>query len=280
MRELFASEISECVARLCVEANTRLSSDVEAALRFSRENENWPAAKGILSDLCENLDIARSTGLPICQDTGLVTVFVELGQDVHVTGGDFESAVNEGVRRGYAEGHLRKSVVSDPLERVNTGDNTPACIDLCMVPGEHVKITVSPKGAGSENMCRVKMLTPAAGEQGVRDFVLESVKDAGGNPCPPVVVGVGIGGGFDSVARLARRALLRELTSENPVERYAKMERELLDAINATGIGPQGLGGKTTALAVLVEAAPTHIAMLPCAVCICCHADRHATEVL
>ena len=184
------------------------------------------------------------------------------------------------MRRGYAEGHLRKSVVSDPLERVNTGDNTPACIDLRMVPGEHVKITVSPKGAGSENMCRVKMLTPAAGEQGVRDFVLESVKDAGGNPCPPVVVGVGIGGGFDSVARLARRPLLRELTSENPVERYAKMERELLYAINATGIGPQGLGGKTTALAVLIEAAPTHIAMLPCAVCICCHADRHATEVL
>ena len=280
MRELFAEELTACVARLCVEANTRLPSDAEAALRSACENASWPGAKGILSDLCSNLDTARSTGLPICQDTGLVTVFAELGQDVHITGGDFESAVQEGVRRGYAEGCLRKSVVADPLRRVNTGDNTPANIAVRIVPGESVRITVSPKGAGSENMCRVKMLTPAAGEAGVREFVLDTVKSAGGNPCPPIVVGVGIGGGFDSVARLARRALLRPVGSENPDVYYAGMERSLLSEINATGIGPQGFGGATTALAVLIESAPTHIAMLPCAVCICCHADRHATEVL
>ena len=188
--------------------------------------------------------------------------------------------MQEGVRRGYAEGYLRKSVVADPLRRVNTGDNTPASIALRLVPGEGVKLTVSPKGAGSENMCRVKMLTPSQGEAGVREFVLDTVRSAGGNPCPPIVVGVGIGGGFDSVARLARRALLRPVGSANVDEYYAAMERELLEDINALGIGPQGLGGRTTALAVMVEAAPTHIAMLPAAVCICCHADRHAEEVL
>ena len=273
MRELHAAEITEAVARLCIQANARLSSDAESALRDACAREPWPGAKGILSDLCANLDLARETGLPICQDTGLVTVFAELGQDVHITGGDFESAVQEGVRRGYAEGYLRKSVVSDPLRRVNTGDNTPAAVCVRIVPGEHVKLTVSPKGAGSENMCRVKMLTPAMGEAGVREFVLETVRAAGGNPCPPIVVGVGIGGGFDSVAALARRALLRPLDSANGDEFYAAMERELLADINATGIGPP-------ALAVLVEAAPTHIAMLPAAVCICCHADRHAGEVL
>ena len=209
-----------------------------------------------------------------------MTVFIELGQDVHICGGELESAVQEGVRRGYAEGYLRKSVVADPLRRVNTGDNTPANIAVRIVPGEHVKLTVSPKGAGSENMCRVKMLTPSMGEAGVREFVLDTVKRAGGNPCPPIVIGVGIGGGFDSVAGIARRALLRPLGSANPDEYYAAMESSLLNEINATGIGPQGLGGGTTALAVLIEAAPTHIAMLPCAVCICCHADRHAQEVL
>ena len=280
MRELPAGDITESVARLCIEANARLPADAEAALRSAYELESWPGAKGILSDLCANLDAARSTGLPICQDTGLVTVFIELGQDVHICGGELESAVQEGVRRGYAEGYLRKSVVADPLRRVNTGDNTPANIAVRIVPGEHVKLTVSPKGAGSENMCRVKMLTPSMGEAGVREFVLDTVKRAGGNPCPPIVVGVGIGGGFDSVAGIARRALLRPLGSANPDEYYAAMESSLLNEINATGIGPQGLGGGTTALAVLIEAAPTHIAMLPCAVCICCHADRHAQEVL
>ena len=279
MRELHAGAITDCVARLCVEANTRLPSDAEAALREACGSEPWPLAKGMLADLARNLDTARETGLPICQDTGLVTVFAEIGQDVHISG-DFESAVQEGVRRGYAEGYLRKSVVADPLRRVNTGDNTPANIALRLVPGESVRLTVSPKGAGSENMCRVKMLTPAEGEAGVRGFVLDTVRAAGGNPCPPIVVGVGIGGGFDSVARLARRALLRPLGSSNADAYYAAMERELLEEINALGIGPQGLGGRTTALAVMVEAAPTHIAMLPAAVCICCHADRHAEEVL
>ena len=280
MREVSTASITGAVARLCIEANTRLSPDAEGALRAAYEAEPWPGARGILADLCANLDAARDTGLPICQDTGLVTVFAELGQEVHITGGDFESAVQEGVRRGYAEGYLRKSVVADPLRRVNTGDNTPANIAVRIVPGEHVKFTVSPKGAGSENMSRVKMLTPSMGEAGVREFVLDTVKRAGGNPCPPIVIGVGIGGGFDSVAGIARRALLRPLGSANPDEYYAAMESSLLNEINATGIGPQGLGGGTTALAVLIEAAPTHIAMLPCAVCICCHADRHAQEVL
>ncbi len=280
MRELLADEITACAARLCISANSHLPADAEGALRRALERESWPGAKDILADLCTNLDTARSTGLPICQDTGLVTVFIELGQDVHIAGGGLYEAVQEGVRRGYAEGYLRKSVVADPLRRVNTGDNTPAVLDVRIVPGEQMKITVSPKGAGSENMCRVNMLTPSMGEAGVRDFVLDTVKRAGGNPCPPIVVGVGIGGGFDTVARLARRALLRPVESANADEYYANMERSLLSAINATGIGPQGLGGATTALAVMIEAAPTHIAMLPCAVCICCHADRHAEEVL
>ncbi len=280
MRELPAGAITGCVARLCIEANRRLPADAERALRAAAEAEPWPAARAILSDLCRNLDAAAETGLPICQDTGLATVFVELGQDVHISGGDFYSAVQEGVRRGYSAGCLRKSVVSDPLRRVNTGDNTPAAVEVRIVPGERVKITVSPKGAGSENMCRVKMLTPAEGEEGVMAFVLDTLRSAGGNPCPPVVAGVGIGGGFDTVARLARRALLRPVGSENPDAYYAGLERRLLEEINALGTGPQGLGGATTALGVMVEAAPTHIAMLPCAVCICCHADRHAAEVL
>ena len=276
MREISAAAITECVARLCVRANRALPPDAERALRAAAEAEPWPLAKGILSDLAANLDTARETGLPICQDTGLVTVFAELGQDVHISGGDFESAVQEGVRRGYREGCLRKSVVADPLRRVNTGDNTPANIDLRIAPGDRLKITVSPKGAGSENMCRVKMLTPAQGEAGVKDFVLDTVLSAGGNPCPPTVVGVGIGGGFDSVAAIAREALLRPLGESSADPYYAGMERELLERINASGIGPQGLGGRTTALAVHVLARPTHIAMLPAAVCICCHAARHA----
>lgn len=264
------------MARLCIEANTCLPAGAEAALRAAREAEPWPAARGILEDLCSNLDIARATRLPICQDTGLVTVFLELGQDVHISGGGLDEAVQEGVRRGYAEGYLRKSVVRDPLRRVNTGDNTPAALKLHIVPGEGVRITVSPKGAGSENMCRIKMLTPAEGEEGVRRFVVDAVLSAGGNPCPPTVVGVGIGGGFDTVAAIAREALLRPVGEPNADGYYAAMERELLAEINASGLGPQGLGGRTTALAVYIEVRPTHIAMLPAAVCICCHADRHA----
>ena len=276
MRELSAARITEAVARLCIEANTCLPASAEAALRAAREAEPWPAARGILEDLCSNLDIARATRLPICQDTGLVTVFLELGQDVHISGGGLDEAVQEGVRRGYAEGYLRKSVVRDPLRRVNTGDNTPAALKLRIVPGEGVRITVSPKGAGSENMCRIKMLTPAEGEEGVRRFVVDAVLSAGGNPCPPTVVGVGIGGGFDTVAAIAREALLRPVGEPNADGYYAAMERELLAEINASGLGPQGLGGRTTALAVHIEVRPTHIAMLPAAVCICCHADRHA----
>lgn len=280
MRELDCGAITAAVARLCVEANRRLPPEAESALRAAAEAEDWPLARGILDDLARNLDAARETGLPICQDTGLVTVYLELGQDVHVTGGDLNGAVQEGVRRGYAEGYLRKSVVRDPLRRVNTGDNTPAAINLRIVPGEGLKLTVAPKGAGSENMCRVKMLTPASGEAGVREFVLGAVLSAGGNPCPPIVVGVGIGGSFDSVGALAKEALLRPLGETNPDEYYAAMERELLEELNASGLGPQGLGGRTTALAVHINAAPTHIAMLPAAVCISCHAIRHAEVTL
>lgn len=280
MRELDCGEITAAVARLCVEANRRLPPEAERALRGAAEAEDWPLARGILDDLARNLDAARETGLPICQDTGLVTVYMELGQDVHVTGGDLNGAVQEGVRRGYAEGYLRKSVVRDPLRRVNTGDNTPAAINLRIVPGEGLKLTVAPKGAGSENMCRVKMLTPASGEAGVREFVLGAVLSAGGNPCPPTVVGVGIGGSFDSVGALAKEALLRPLGEPNPDEYYAAMERELLEELNTSGLGPQGLGGRTTALAVHINAAPTHIAMLPAAVCISCHAIRHAEVTL
>lgn len=278
MREISAASVTDCVRRLCMKANRFLPPDAEAALRRASASEPWPVAAGILDELCRNLDAARETGLPICQDTGLVTVFAELGEDVRVSG--FEAAVQEGVRRGYAEGYLRKSVVRDPLRRENTGDNTPASIYLRLVPGDKLRLTVAPKGAGSENMCAVKMLTPADGEKGVRDFVLDAVRHAGGKPCPPVVVGVGLGGGFDTVPRLAKEALLRPLDEPNPDGFYAQMERELLEGINATGIGPQGLGGRTTALAVRIKAAPTHIAMLPAAVCLSCHALRHATEVI
>jgi len=278
MREITAAAITDCVRRLCLQANRRLPADAEAALRAAAETEPWPVASGILGELCANLDAARETELPICQDTGLVTVFAELGEGARVE--DFEEAVQEGVRRGYAEGYLRKSVVRDPLRRGNTGDNTPAGICLRLVPGESLRLTVAPKGAGSENMCAVRMLTPAEGEEGVRAFVLETLRRAGGKPCPPVVVGLGLGGSFDSVPRLAKEALLRPLGQPNGDEFYARLERELLEEINSLGIGPQGLGGRTTALAVHIKPAPTHIAMLPAAVCISCHALRHATEVI
>ena len=280
MREIDCARISAAVARLCMESNRYLPPEAERALRWAAGRESWPLARGILDDLVRNLDMARATGLPICQDTGLVTVYLELGQDVHVAGGDLNEAVQEGVRRGYAEGYLRKSVVRDPLRRINTGDNTPAAINVRIVPGEGLKITVAPKGAGSENMCRVKMLTPASGEAGVREFVLDAVLSAGGNPCPPTVVGVGIGGSFDTVGALAKAALLRPLGEAHPDGYYARMESELLESINASGVGPQGLGGRTTALAVHINAAPTHIAMLPAAVCISCHAIRHAEVTL
>lgn len=279
IREIPAAAITDVVEALCIEANTRLPADVKAALDAAEAAEPWPLAKETLGLLQQNLCVAKEKDLPICQDTGMACVFIELGQDAHIDG-DLTDAVNEGVRRGYEKAFLRKSITADPLQRVNTGDNTPAFLTVHLVPGSGCKITVAPKGAGSENMCAVKMLTPAEGEAGVREFVLDAVKRAGGKPCPPVVVGVGIGGSFDSVPRLAKEALLRSLDEPHPDELYDKMERELLEAINATGIGPQGLGGRTTALAVRIMAAPTHIAMLPAAVCISCHALRHATEVI
>ena len=279
MREIEAALITETVRKLCISANRELPQDVEAAIVSARETEPWPLAEKSLGILCDNLALARERSLPICQDTGLACVFVELGQEVHISG-DFNAAVQEGIRRGYADGYLRKSVVGDPLRRVNTGDNTPGFITLTLVPGDGLRITVMPKGFGSENMSRLKMLTPSAGVQGVRDFVLETVRLAGPNPCPPVVVGVGIGGTFDKVAALAKHALLRPVGETHPDPYYAALERDLLDEINALGIGPQGFGGKTTALSLAIETAPTHVAGLPVAVNINCHVTRRATAEL
>ncbi len=277
MRELDSRLIAEAVADMCVRANTVLPDDVRAALDLARRDEDGEAARGILDTIIENY---RAAGpVPICQDTGLACVFVEVGQDVHISG-SLADAVNAGVAKGYTDGYLRKSVVRDPLDRVNTGDNTPALLYTELVPGDRVKITVAPKGAGSENMSRIAMLKPSDGIGGVRDFVLETVRLAGPNPCPPIVVGVGIGGNFDKAALLAKRALLRPVGSHNPAETYSALESELLTLINSTGIGPQGLGGRTTALGVNIETMPTHIASLPCAVNINCHVSRHVTEVL
>ena len=279
MRNISAQAITDAVARLCIEANTRLPQDVQAALDKARQEEPWPLAKNTLDLLWSNLSAAREKDLPICQDTGMACVFVELGQDVHIEG-DFEQAVNNGVRRGYGEGYLRKSVVCDPLRRVNTGDNTPALVTVKLTRGDKMRITVMPKGFGSENMSALKMLKPADGVEGVKSFVLDTVEKAGANPCPPIIVGVGIGGSFDKAACLAKHALLRPVNEPNPDEYYAALERELLDKINALGIGPQGFGGKTTALAVLIEAMPTHVAGLPVAVNISCHATRRASASL
>ncbi len=277
MRELDSRLIAEAVADMCIRANTVLPDDVRAALDLARRDEDGEAARGILDTIIENY---RAAGpVPICQDTGLACVFVEVGQDVHISG-SLMDAVNAGVAKGYTDGYLRKSVVRDPLDRVNTGDNTPALLYTELVPGDRVKITVAPKGAGSENMSRIAMLKPSDGIGGVRDFVLETVRLAGPNPCPPIVVGVGIGGNFDKAALLAKKALLRPVGSHNPAEMYSKLESELLMLINSTGIGPQGLGGRTTALGVNIETMPTHIASLPCAVNINCHVSRHVTEVL
>lgn len=277
MRELNSMAITEAVARLCVQANIHLSRDVKEAIAAARQAEDWPVAQTILDRIIENYSIGGDT--PICQDTGMACVFVEAGQEVHISGGLAE-AVNEGVRRGYGEGYLRKSVVRDPIDRVNTGDNTPAMLYTELVPGDQVKITVAPKGFGSENMSRIAMLKPSDGLEGVRAFILETVRLAGPNPCPPIVVGVGIGGTFDKCALLSKRALLRELGQPSPIPFYAGLERELLEEINSLGIGPQGFGGKTTALAVHIETLPTHIAGLPCAVNLNCHVARHASEVL
>ena len=279
MKNIDAKVIEDTVARLCIEANLRLPPDVINAIERAEKAEPWDGAKRILSLLGDNVRIASEKTLPVCQDTGMACVFVELGQDVHIDG-DFEEAVNNGVRRGYGEGYLRKSVVCDPQRRVNTGDNTPALLTVKLTRGDKMRITVMPKGFGSENMSALKMLKPADGFEGVKNFVLETVEKAGANPCPPIIVGVGIGGSFDKAAYLAKHALLRPVNEPNPDEYYAALERELLEKINALGIGPQGFGGKTTALAVLIEAMPTHVAGLPVAVNISCHATRRASASL
>ena len=279
MRTLSASVITETVKRLCVEANCYLPGDMKACIEQAHCEEKWPQAKEILERIIENYQIADEKFQPICQDTGVACVFLKIGQDLHIEG-NIEAAVNEGVRQGYTEGFLRKSVVRDPLDRVNTGDNTPAMLYYEIVDGDKLEITVAPKGFGSENMSQIKMLRPSDGLQGVKDFVKKVVEEAGPNPCPPIVVGVGVGGTFDKAAYLAKKALMRSVDVRNEKPFYAQLEQELLEEINALGIGPQGFGGKTTALAVNIEEYPTHIAGLPVAVNINCHVTRHKTEVI
>mgnify|MGYP004622503847 FL=1 len=279
MKTIPASRIADTVATLCIQANTQLPADVKAALDAAQAAEPWPLAKTTLGLLQKNLVVAAEQNLPICQDTGMACVFIELGQQVQIEG-DLEQAVNEGVRRGYGEGYLRKSITGDPLKRCNTDDNTPAFLSLHLVPGDEVKITVAPKGAGSENMSRLAMLKPADGVEGVRNFILDTVRQAGSNPCPPIVLGVGIGGSFDKCAYLAKKALLRPLDEPNADPYYAALERQLLDEINAMGIGPQGFGGKTTCLGVSIEKMATHVACLPVAVNISCHVTRRASAKL
>ena len=279
MREIKAADITKVVRDLCIDANCHLPGDVKVAITSCRACEPFPIAQTVLGKIEENFQIADADNVPICQDTGLACVFLEIGQDVHIAG-DLKDAVNEGVRQGYVEGFLRKSCVRDPFDRVNTGDNTPAVLYVDLVPGDQIHVTVAPKGFGSENMSQIKMLKPSDGLQGVKDFILKVVEEAGPNPCPPIVVGVGVGGTFDKAAYLAKKALMRPVDerSENPF--YAELEKEMLEKINALGIGPQGFGGKTTALAVNIETLPTHIAGLPCAVNINCHVTRHKSATI
>lgn len=280
MREIDVSKVIDTVEKLCIEANNHLPSDVKEAIQRCRACEDGAIACGILDNIIENYNIADAENVPVCQDTGMACVFLEVGQEVHLTGGNLYDAVNEGVRRGYIEGYLRKSVEADPIRRGNTEDNTPALITTDIVPGDQIRITVAPKGFGSENMSALKMLKPSAGLEGICDFILETVENAGPNPCPPIIVGAGIGGNFDHVALLAKKALLRPVGTHHPDPFYAALEDDLLERINALGIGPQGLGGRTTALGVNIETMPTHIAGMPCAVNIGCHVTRHETEVL
>ncbi len=279
MRTIHASLLTDTIASLCVEANCRLPEDMRRSIENARNEEKWDTARGILDKIIENYNIADEKFVPICQDTGVCCVFLKMGTDVHIEG-DLIEAVNEGVRRGYRDGYLRKSVVGDPLRRVNTGDNTPAMLYTELVPGDKLELTVAPKGFGSENMSKLAMLKPSDGVEGVKDFVVKTVEEAGPNPCPPIVVGVGIGGTFDKAALLAKKALMRSTDERNKDEYYAALEAELLDRINALGIGPQGFGGRTTALAVNIETMPTHIAGLPVAVNINCHVTRHRTVIL
>lgn len=280
MRTIHIEEIIIKIKEMCIEANHYLTEDMQEALKRSVKEEEAPIGKQILGQLEDNLEIAAKDKIPICQDTGMAVIFLEVGQDVHIEGGVLTDAVNEGVRQGYREGFLRKSVVSDPIFRENTKDNTPAVIHYDIVEGDQIKITVAPKGFGSENMSRIFMLKPADGMEGVKDVILTAVKDAGPNACPPMVVGVGIGGTFEKCALLAKKALTRPINQRSSVSYVCEMEKELLDKINRTGIGPGGLGGSTTALAVNIETYPTHIAGLPVAVNICCHVNRHCVRIL
>lgn len=280
MREIQAAVITDTIERLCIEANQVLPEDIRNSIQACRANEDGEIACGILDKIIENYQIAENEQVPICQDTGMACVFLEIGQDVHITGGDLTEAVDEGVRRGYTKGYLRKSVVKDPVRRGNTGDNTPAMLYTEIVPGENIRITVGPKGFGSENMSAIRMFKPSAGIEGIKDFILETVETAGPNPCPPMVVGVGIGGTFDKAALLAKKALMRPVDSENEDPYYADLEKEMLEKINQLGIGPQGFGGKTTAIGLNIETMPTHIAGMPCAINISCHVTRHKTEVI
>lgn len=280
MRRIQAKKITQTVRKLFIEANTALNPDVISALRRGLKKEESPIGRQVLEKILENARIARRTEMPICQDTGLAVLFVEIGQDVHVTGGDLREAVREGVRQAYADGYLRKSLC-DPLTRANTGDNTPAVIHVDMVPGDRLKIIAMPKGGGSENMSAARMLTPAAGIEGIKKFVLETVEAAGANPCPPIIVGVGIGGSLEQACLLAKKALLRPVGKKNKTDqRLSRMESELLEKINALGIGPAGLGGRITALAVSAEMMPCHIASLPVAVNLQCHVARHKEVII
>lgn len=276
MREISYESIVQAVRQMTLKAASDLGSDVEGALKDAQSKEESPVGAGVLDQIVRNVALAREGADPICQDTGFHVFFVKLGSEVAVTGGQLADAITDGLRRGSAEGFLRNSILGDPLDRVNTGDNTPPVIHVELVPGDRLKITLAPKGGGSENMSRLAMLKPADGEDGVKEFVLETLSLAGGNPCPPVVVGVGIGGTFDKCALLAKKALTRPIGSSHPKERYAAMEKELLEKINALGVGPMGLGGRVTALAVHIETYPCHIASLPVAVNLNCHAARHS----
>ena len=280
IREINVKELTDNISEMCIQANHYLSPDMDACMKQAVETEKSELGKKILNQLQENLEIADKEMIPICQDTGMAVIFMEIGQDVHFVGGDFEEAVNEGVRRGYVDGYLRKSVVKDPLIRENTKDNTPAILHTKIVPGDKVKITIAPKGFGSENMSRIFMLKPADGIEGVKNAILTAVEDAGPNACPPMVVGVGIGGTFEKCALLAKQALTRPVNEHSDIPYVKEMEEEMLTKINHLGIGPGGLGGTTTALAVNINTYPTHIAGLPVAINICCHVNRHAVREL
>lgn len=280
MRTIHTDEIIKNIKEMCIEANLSLTEDMKCRFKNATESEKSPLGKQILNQLQENMEIAAADQIPICQDTGMAIVFLNIGQDVHIEGMDLHDAVNEGVRQGYTEGYLRKSVVKDPLIRENTKDNTPAIMHIDIVPGENLEILVAPKGFGSENMSRIFLLKPADGEEGIKKSVIQAVKDAGPNACPPMVVGVGLGGSFEKAAFLAKKALTRNLDTPSEKPHIAKLEKELLEEINQLGIGPGGLGGSTTALGLNIETYPTHIAGMPLAVNICCHVNRHAHRVL